>query len=117
MSKTCFYCTCIVKTSWSMTTYDVKDLSYFDLTQVTPDTKFDKTQLYKYFILVRFNTSMLRSPAATAQKMKFSIRDFFSKCVQIRSFLRIWSHLLKKSLMENFISCADNIFMVSCDKT
>ena len=29
------------------------------------------------------------------QKMKFSIKDFFSKCDQIRSFLRIWSHLLK----------------------
>ena len=28
--------------------------------------------------------------------MKFSITDFFSKCGQIRSFLRIWSHLLKK---------------------
>ena len=42
----------------------------------------------------------------TAQKMKFSIKDFFSKCDQIRSFLRIWSHLLKQSLMENFIFCA-----------
>ena len=30
----------------------------------------------------------------TAQKMKFSIKDFFSKCDQI---LWIWSHLLKKS--------------------
>ena len=30
-------------------------------------------------------------------------KDIFSKCDQIRSFLRIWSHLLKKSLMENFI--------------
>ena len=30
----------------------------------------------------------------TAQKMKFSIKDFFRKCYQIRSFLRIWSHLL-----------------------
>ena len=29
--------------------------------------------------------------------------DFFSKCDQIRRKLRIWSHLLKKSLMENFI--------------
>ena len=38
--------------------------------------------------------------------MKFSIRDFFSKYDQIRSFLWIWSHLLKKSLMENFIFCA-----------
>ena len=39
----------------------------------------------------------------TAQKLKFSIKDFFSKCDQIRSFLRIWSYLLRKSLMENFI--------------
>ena len=35
--------------------------------------------------------------------MKFSIKDFFSKYDQIPSFLWIWSHLLKKSLMENFI--------------
>ena len=42
----------------------------------------------------------------TAQKMKFSIKNFFSKCDQIRSFLQIWSHLLKKSVMENFIFCA-----------
>ena len=42
----------------------------------------------------------------TAQKAKFSIKDFFSKCDQIRSFPRIWSHLLRKSLMENFLFCA-----------
>ena len=42
----------------------------------------------------------------TAQKLKFSIKDFFSKCGQVRSYLRIWSHLPKKSLMENFIYCA-----------
>ena len=35
--------------------------------------------------------------------MIFSIKDFLSKCDQIRRKLRIWSHLLKKSLMENFI--------------
>ena len=40
------------------------------------------------------------------KKMKFSIEDFFSKCDQIRSFLQIWLHLLKKSFMENFIFCA-----------
>ena len=39
----------------------------------------------------------------TAQKMKFSIKDFFSKCDQIRSFLGIWSHILKKFLLGNFI--------------
>ena len=33
--------------------------------------------------------------SVTAQKMKFSIKDFFSKCDQIRSFLQIWSHLMK----------------------
>ena len=41
-----------------------------------------------------------------AQKMKISIKDFLSECDQISSFQQIWSHLLKKSLMENFISCA-----------
>ena len=35
--------------------------------------------------------------------MKFSVKNFFSKCGQIRRKLRIRSHLLKKSLMENFI--------------
>ena len=38
--------------------------------------------------------------------MMFSIKDFFSECDQIRIKLQIWSHLLKKSLMENFIFCA-----------
>ena len=35
-------------------------------------------------------------------KKKFSIKDFFRQCDQISSFLRIWSHLLKKSIMGNF---------------
>ena len=39
----------------------------------------------------------------SAQKNEFSIEDFFCKCDQIRSILGIWSHLLKISLMENFI--------------
>ena len=34
--------------------------------------------------------------------MKFSIKDISSKCDQIRSFLWIWSQLLKKSLIKNF---------------
>ena len=42
----------------------------------------------------------------TAQKMKFSIKIFFSKCDQICSLLRIWSHLLNKCLIENFIFSA-----------
>ena len=39
----------------------------------------------------------------TAQKMKFSMKGFFNKCDQVRRKLRIWLHLLKKYLMENFI--------------
>ena len=56
----------------------------------------------------------------TAQKMKFSIKDFLSKFEQFLGFLRIWSHLLKKPLMENlnlkfilkFIFCPVNHFNV-----
>ena len=36
------------------------------------------------------------------KKSSFFIKDFF-RCDQIRRKLRIWSHLLKKSLMETFI--------------
>ena len=45
--------------------------------------------------------------------MKFSIKDFFSKDDQIRRKLQIWSPLLKKSLMENFIFCVVR-FMKQC---
>ena len=34
-------------------------------------------------------TNIIALDFHTAQKMKFSIKDFFSKCDQIRSFLRI----------------------------
>ena len=37
--------------------------------------------------------------------MRFSIKDFLRKCDQLRSFLRIWFYLMKKSLMENFSFC------------
>ena len=36
-------------------------------------------------------------------KIKCYIKDFFSKCDQIRRKLQTWSHLQKKSLLENFI--------------
>ena len=35
--------------------------------------------------------------------MRFSFKNFFSNCDKIRSFMRIWSHIMKKSLMESFI--------------
>ena len=39
------------------------------------------------------------------EKIKPTINDFFSKLDQIRRKLQIWSHLLKKSVIENFIFC------------
>ena len=40
--------------------------------------------------------------------MNFSIKDFLIKYNQIRRKLQIWSHLLEKSLLQNFIFCEVN---------
>ena len=45
------------------------------------------------------------SSIITAQQMMFSIKDLFGK-----SALWIWSHLLKKSLIEKFMFCAMYVF-------
>ena len=36
-------------------------------------------------------------------KKEVFIKNFFSKCDQVHKKLRIWPHLLKKSVIENFI--------------
>ena len=46
--------------------------------------------------------------------MNFSIKDFFSKCDQIRRNLRIWSHLLKKFLMANLVFRAVSLVSQKC---
>ena len=48
-------------------------------------------------------SEFFKNAPGPAHKKKFSTEDFFSNCDQIRSFLRIWSHLPKNILMENFI--------------
>ena len=53
----------------------------------------------------------------TVQKLKFSIKDIFSKCYQIGSFLGIWSHLLKKSLMETFFCAVKNELILILQST
>ena len=45
----------------------------------------------------------IKKVSHTAQKMKFSIKDFFSKCDQIPKIPADLVTLLNKSLMENFI--------------
>ena len=66
----------------------------------------EESLIFPFLFESILNTPLSYSITFTAQKMKFFIKDFVSKCDQICSFLRIWSHLLKKSLMENFIVCA-----------
>ena len=54
----------------------------------------------------------------TAQKMKSSISDFFTKCDQIHRKLRIWSHFLKESLMEKpHFLCSVRSWIYNFDKT
>ena len=66
----------------------------------------------KHTKLEKSRLGMPISSKWTAQKMKFSIKDFFSKCDQIRSFQRIWCHLLMKYLLENSILCCrDGCFL------
>ena len=50
---------------------------------------------------------ILNSITITAEKIKFSIKDFFSKYDPTHSFLQICSRLLKNSLMEAsfFVQC------------
>ena len=55
------------------------------------------------FQSIIFELFLLWKPIPLHKKMKFSVKDFFNKCDQIRRKLRIWSHLLKKSSMENLI--------------
>ena len=63
--------------------------------------------IINYALYTKYHRKKIKLIAINdAQKMKFSIKDFFSKCDQIRRKLRIWSYLLKISLMENFIFCA-----------
>ena len=64
-------------------------------------------------IIIKIFSKILLKHANTAQKMKFSIKNFFNKCDQIGSF-----HLLEKSLIENFwcrkffVQC--NFFICKC---
>ena len=83
---------------------------YFDIfiyvsSNFTLDSR--STECFQCHIGLQLHTCFINFDLVSfhCAKMKFSIKDFFSKCDQIGSFLRISSQLLKKSLMENFVSC------------
>ena len=66
--------------------------------------EYDLCDLYVYF---------LRNLHCTNMRLSFSC--FCSKCDQIRSFLRICLHLLKKFLKEDLSFCALLIFVAKLD--
>ena len=80
-------------------------------------TPFPKNTSGKLLLNEAFQSNIGNFRLTTAQKMKFSIMGFFSKCDQTRSFLRIWSYLLKKFLMENFSFCVVNTIRKKTHKT
>ena len=66
----------------------------------------DKFNITKHCFLMFNNDTIQKMFAFTTQKIKFSTKDFFSKCDQIRRKLRTYSHLLERIFVENFILCA-----------
>ena len=70
----------------------------------------NRTRLLKHFSPLD-SFSKLKIGMLFSMKILFELGakneawDFFSKYDQIRKKLRIWSHLLKKSLMKNLIFC------------
>ena len=96
-----------------------KPITFARLLHFRNHFKLNDNTFYKATIGVNFNfivtlwsckhmhvNYMLILQTHIAEKMKFSIKDFFRKCDQIRGKLWPWPQLLKKSLMENFIFCA-----------
>ena len=62
-----------------------------------------KIQLCSWELKGRQNSNKKMEKHCT--KMKFSTKDFFSKCDRIRRKLWTWPHLLKKILLKNLILC------------
>ena len=85
--------------------YHIIFTSFKSEIQETQLSDVDKNVVEIFFKNIELNLDYHseNKPFITAQKMKFSIKDFFNKCDQIRRKLRIWSPLLKKSLMKNLI--------------
>ena len=87
----------------SFVVYFQKEVSYNNIYYKVTSLTVNIFQTYFEYVLGKEKEAILY--LSTVQKMKFSIKDFFSKFDQIHRKLPIWSHLLKKSLMVNFIFC------------
>ena len=80
-------------------------LPYYDDHRESSDSYDDSFDPFRSFLgddVFNFNKeeeeeSVETVALLTAQKIKFFVKDFFSKYDQIRREMQIWSHLLKKS--------------------
>ena len=84
--------------------YYIKSSNFDDIAIMTKKILFtiDGTKWIEIFTsLIHFQ---LKKLPHTAQKLKFSVKGFFSKCGKTHIFLRICSHLINdKPKTENFI--------------
>ena len=60
----------------------------------------------RYFVNECRSVRLCRLRWSLYKKLSFPLRTSSLNVTKIRRKLRIWSHLLEKSLMENFIFCA-----------
>ena len=77
--------------------YNINNKNEILTTQIPPSQNLFRFGWAYFHYCMKFPDSKGVHQILTVQKMKFYVKDFFSKCDQICSFLRIWSHLLKKS--------------------
>ena len=97
----CFVASCVEQSSFCFSTH--YKCSFLDFAGTAANfMNFLNTEMN----CCSFEKSKVIWWSATAQKMKFSIKDFFSKWEQFRRKLQIWSHLLKTSWWETSFLCS-----------
>ena len=88
--------------------YATKKYAEIILQAITQPVRLSRYNFFfaiKPFVFRGWNFCLLSTVIVHCTNNEFYIKDFFRKCDQIRSFLRIWSHVQKKPLMKNFIFC------------
>ena len=97
----CLFSYSMLITAWNVFKYGVFSVPYLDTFPEVEERL--RASGFRMIFSMRLDD---RKDIQHCTKNEVSFKDLFSKCDQIRTFLRIWSHLLKKSLKENFIFCA-----------
>ena len=83
---------------WNITPRDILDCVFAMETNKIVNPIRNWMIPYMDFVFEFLDDNLTRWIIHTAQKMKFPIKDFFSKWTQIHRKAHIWSHLLKKIL-------------------